>query len=184
MAHAVMATTGQGFLMAFQAGAPHALDRGLEAVAYSYTEMTRLPASMRWEKPQGKRDPIIIDKTWRIRPRGVAVTVGVSTFPTWNGYPSIFASLATGNPVIIKPHPETILPFALFVETARHVLTDAGFEADLVSLAVDTPDASVAKDLVMDPRVGDHRLHGRVLVRRLARRETRHTRSYTRKRPV
>ena len=153
MAHAVMATTGQGFLMAFQAGAPHALDRGLEAVAYSYTEMTRLPASMRWEKPQGKRDPIIIDKTWRIRPRGVAVTVGVSTFPTWNGYPSIFASLATGNPVIIKPHPETILPFALFVETARHVLTDAGFEADLVSLAVDTPDASVAKDLVMDPRV-------------------------------
>ena len=55
--------------------------------------------------------------------------------------------------MIIKPHPETILPFALFVETARHVLTDAGFEADLVSLAVDTPDAPVTKELAMDPRV-------------------------------
>jgi hypothetical protein len=33
MAHAVMQTTGQAFLMAFQAGGPHALDRGLEAVA-------------------------------------------------------------------------------------------------------------------------------------------------------
>ena len=32
MAHAIMHTTGQSFLMAFQAGGPHALDRGLEAV--------------------------------------------------------------------------------------------------------------------------------------------------------
>lgn len=153
MAHAVMATTGQAFLMAFQAGGPHALDRGLEAVAYAYAEMNRLPAAMRWEKPQGKRDPIVVDKTWRIRPRGIAVTVGVSTFPTWNGYPGIFASLATGNPVIIKPHPATILPFALFAETARAVLADAGFSPDLVLLAVDTPDDPVTKDLVMDQRV-------------------------------
>jgi phenylacetic acid degradation protein paaN len=115
--------------------------------------MNRLPAAMRWEKPQGKRDPIVVDKTWRIRPRGVAVTVGVSTFPTWNGYPGIFASLATGNPVIIKPHPATILPFALFVETARAVLADAGFSPDLVQLAVDTPDDPVTKDLVMDKRI-------------------------------
>lgn len=153
MAHAVMATTGQAFLMAFQAGGPHALDRGLEAVAYAYSEMTRLPGQMRWEKPQGKRDPLLIDKTWRIRPRGVAVTVGVSTFPTWNGYPGIFASLATGNPVIVKPHPGTILPFALFVEGARGALGDAGFDPNVVTLAVDTPAAQVAKDLVMDPRV-------------------------------
>ena len=72
-----MHTTGQAFLMAFQAGGPHALDRGLEAVAYGYAEQTRLPGEMRWEKPQGKRDPLVIDKTWRIRPRGVAVTIGV-----------------------------------------------------------------------------------------------------------
>jgi len=155
MAHAVMQTTGQAFLMAFQAGGPHALDRGLEAVAYAYAEMTRLPrGQMRWEKPQGKRDPLQIDKQWRIRPRGVAVTIGVSTFPTWNGYPGIFASLATGNPVIIKPHPATILPLAVFAETARAVLAEAGFDPNTVLLAVDSPDAPIAKDLVMDPAVG------------------------------
>ena len=110
-----MHTTGQSFLMAFQAGGPHALDRALEAVAYAYREQKRLPDPLRWEKPQGSRDPLVIDKRWIIRPRGVAVTIGVSTFPTWNGYPGIFASLATGNPVIVKPHPETILPLALLV---------------------------------------------------------------------
>jgi phenylacetic acid degradation protein paaN len=155
MAHAVMQTTGQAFLMAFQAGGPHALDRGLEAVGYAYTEMTRLPGGqMRWEKPQGKRDPLLIDKQWRIRPRGIAVTIGVSTFPTWNGYPGIFAALATGNPVIVKPHPATILPLALFVETARSVLADAGYDPNTVMLSVDTPDAPIAKDLVMNPAIG------------------------------
>jgi len=153
MAHAVMQTTGQSFLMAFQAGGPHALDRGLEAVAYAYAEMTRIPTAMRWEKPQGKRDPLVIDKTWRIKPRGVAVTIGVSTFPTWNGYPGIFASLATGNPVIVKPHPGTVLPLALFVEVAREVIAEAGFDPNLVTLLVDTPDAPVAKELVADTRV-------------------------------
>jgi phenylacetic acid degradation protein paaN len=154
MAHAVMQTTGQAFLMAFQAGGPHALDRALEAVAYAYAEQTRLPARMRWQKPQGKRDPIVVDKTWRLKPRGVAVTIAVSTFPTWNGYPGIFASLATGNAVIVKPHPATILPLALFVETARAVIGEAGFDKNLVTLAVDTPDEPIAKELVLDPAVG------------------------------
>jgi phenylacetic acid degradation protein paaN len=81
------------------------------------------------------------------------VTIGVSTFPTWNAYPGIFASLATGNAVIIKPHPETILPFALFAETARYVISNAGFDPDLVTLAVDTVEAPVAKELVLDDRV-------------------------------
>ena len=154
MGHAVMATTGQSFLMAFQAGGPHALDRALEAVAYAHAEQMRLPGALRWEKPQGSRPPIEIDKRWIIRPRGVAVTIGVSTFPTWNGYPGIFASLATGNPVIVKPHPETILPLALAVRTSREVLAEAGFDPNVVQLLVDTPDNLVAKDLVMRPEVG------------------------------
>lgn len=153
MGHAVMATTGQSFLMAFQAGGPHALDRALEAIAYTYAEQHRLPAPMTWEKPQGKREPLVIDKEWVIRPRGVAVTIGVSTFPTWNGYPGIFASLAAGNPVIVKPHPATILPFAIMVETARAEFQDAGFDPNLVTLLTDTPGAPVAKDLVMHPAV-------------------------------
>ena len=154
MAHAVMATTGQSFLMAFQAGGPHALDRALEAIAYTYAEQRRVPDALRWEKPQGSRPPLAIDKRWIVRPRGVAVTIGVSTFPTWNGYPGIFASLAAGNPVIVKPHPETILPLALVVRTARKVLAEAGFDRNVAQLLVDTPDAPVAKDLVMLPEIG------------------------------
>ena len=38
-------------------------------------------------------------------PRGVALVVGCNTFPTWNGYPGLFASLVTGNAVVVKPHP-------------------------------------------------------------------------------
>ena len=44
MGNAVMHTTGQAFAMAFQAGGPHAQDRGLEAVATAWAEMTRAPA--------------------------------------------------------------------------------------------------------------------------------------------
>ena len=44
LAHAVMMTTGQGWMMAFQAGAPHAQERGLEAVAYAYREQRFVPA--------------------------------------------------------------------------------------------------------------------------------------------
>lgn len=154
MAHAVMHTTGQSFLMAFQAGGPHALDRALEAVAYTYREIKRLPEPLTWEKPQGSRDPLVIEKSWITRPRGVAVLIGVSTFPTWNGYPGIFASLAAGNPVIVKPHPATILPLALLVRIARTVLTERGLDPNIVQLVVDTPDAPVAKELVMRDEVG------------------------------
>lgn len=153
MAYAVMQTTGQPFLMAFQSGGPHALDRGLEAVAYAYREMTRLPREVRWEKPQGKLEPLVVDKRWRLRARGIAVTVGVSTSPTGSGYPGIFASLVTGNPVVVKPHPATVLPFALFVTTARAVAEEAGFDPNLVTLFVDTPDAPVTMDLVRRPEV-------------------------------
>jgi len=154
MGHAVMHTTGQGFFMAFQAGGPHALDRALEAVAYAYAEQKRLPGDLRWEKPQGSRPPLVIDKRWIVRPRGIAVTIGVSTFPTWNGYPGIFASLAAGNPVIVKPHPETILPLALVVRTAREVFAEAGFSPDVIQLLVDAPGDLVGKDLVMSSEVG------------------------------
>lgn len=155
IANAVTHTTGQGFAMAFQAGGPHAQDRGLEAVAYAVIEMRKVPVSARWEKPQGGgQDPIRLDKSWRIMPRGIAVTVGCATFPTWNGYPGIFASLATGNAVIVKPHPMAILPLAISVKIARDVLAEAGFDADVVQLAPDTPEAPITKELCTHPAVG------------------------------
>ena len=153
MANAVMHTTGQAFMMAFQAGGPHAQDRGLEAVAYAYDEMMRVPGAAEWSKPQGKGEPIVLDKRWRIVPRGVAFVIGCATFPTWNSYPAIFASLATGNSVIVKPHPSAILPLALTVKIAREVIAEAGFDPNVVLLAADEAETPVAKDFVTHPGI-------------------------------
>jgi len=147
LAHAVMHTTGQAFVMAFQAGGPHAQDRGLEAVAYAYDEMSRIPATAYWEKPQGKRDPLRMTKSFRLVPRGVALVIGCNTFPTWNSYPGLFASLATGNPVVVKPHPGAILPLAITVEVCRDVLGAAGFDPNLVCLVAEERHEQVASVL-------------------------------------
>lgn len=153
MAHAVMHTTGQALMMAFQAAGPHAQDRGLEAVAYAWREMKHVPATALWEKPQGKNPPLRMEKRFTIVPRGVALNIACSTFPTWNGYPGLFASLVTGNPVIVKAHPTVILPLAIAVAVARQVLKEAGFDANLVSLLVDDPSAPIAKDVALKPDI-------------------------------
>ena len=153
MAYAVMHTTGQAFMMAFQAGGPHAQDRGLEAVAYAWTELNHVPKTAYWEKPQGKNEPLKLEKRFRIIPRGISAIMGCSTFPTWNAYPGLFASLATGNAVIVKPHPGAILPLALTVETARTVLTEAGFDPNIVTLVVHDRDDNVPQTLALRPEV-------------------------------
>ena len=154
IANAVMHTTGQGFMMAFQAGGPHAQDRGLEAVAYAYAEMERTPRNATWTKQVSKTEFITLDKTYRIVPRGVSVNVGCSTFPTWNGYPGLFASLATGNAVVVKPHPGAVMPLAITVDVCREVLTEAGFDPNLVTLACDSIEAPNTAELVTHPSVG------------------------------
>ncbi|MFF4080734.1 phenylacetic acid degradation protein PaaN [Streptomyces sp. NPDC001777] len=151
--HAVMHTSGQAFMMAFQAGGPHAQDRGLEAVAYAYEEQLRTPGSADWSKPQGKRDPLQLHKSFTAAPRGVSLLIGCNTFPTWNGYPGLFASLATGNPVLVKPHPRAVLPLALTVQLAREVLTEAGFDPNLVALATERPGEGIAKTLALRPEI-------------------------------
>jgi len=153
MAQAVMHTTGQGWAMAFQAGGPHAQDRGLEAVAYAMEELSRIPGAARWVKQAGK-EQLVLDKSFRAVPRGIGLVIGCATFPTWNGYPGIFASLATGNAVIVKPHPAAILPLALTARTARAVLADAGFDPDVVQLAPDTAEAPLAADLATHGAIG------------------------------
>ena len=153
IAHAVMHTTGQAFMMAFQAGGPHAQDRGLEAVAYAWDEMRRIPAQATWEKPQGKNEPLRMHKRFRVVPRGIGLVIGVSTFPTWNGYPGLFASLATGNAVIVKPHPGAILPLALSVRIARDVLRDGGFDPNVVTLFAHDAGDDSAQTLALRPEV-------------------------------
>ncbi|MEV6635308.1 phenylacetic acid degradation protein PaaN [Actinoplanes sp. NPDC051470] len=152
-AQAVQHTTGQAFVMAFQAGGPHAQDRGLEAVAAALDATTRGPAEASWSKPQRGGEPLRMTKTATVSGRGVALVIGCNTFPTWNSYPGLFASLVTGNPVIVKPHPGAVLPLALTVLIAREVLAEAGQSPDLVSLAAEAPGDGIAATLATHPDV-------------------------------
>ena len=151
MANAVMHTSGQPFVMSFQAGGPHAQDRALEAIVGGLVEQERVPASVVWEKPgrdrEGNPAPTRMQKDYRIVPRGLALVIGCNTFPTWNSYPGLFASLVTGNPVIVKPHPRAALPLAVSVEAARSVLREAGFDPALVQLAAEADGEGLAKTL-------------------------------------
>jgi phenylacetic acid degradation protein paaN len=153
IAHAVMHTTGQAFVMSFQAGGAHAQDRGLEAVAYAWDEMRRIPAKAYWEKPQGKSEPLKMEKRYAIVPRGIGLVIGCNTFPTWNGYPGMFASLATGNAVIVKPHPNAILPLAITVQITREVLAEAGFDPNVVTMVAHPAGDDTAQKLALRPEV-------------------------------
>ena len=152
IANAVMHTSGQPFVMSFQAAGPHAQDRAFESIIAALVEQERVPPSVVWEKP-GKDAPIRMRKDYRIVPRGIALVIGCNTFPTWNSYPGLFASLATGNPVIVKPHPRAVLPLAITVEVARKVLRDNGFDSALVQLAAESDDEGLAKTLAERPEV-------------------------------
>lgn len=152
--YSVMHTTGQAFMMAFQAGGPHAQDRALEAVVYAWDQLRRIPADAHWEKPQGKNPPLAMHKRYTVVPRGTGLVLGCCTFPTWNGYPGLFADLATGNTVIVKPHPGAILPLALTVRIARDVLREAGIDPNVVTLLATEPnDGALVQDLALRPEI-------------------------------
>ncbi|GAA0510308.1 oxidoreductase [Paractinoplanes deccanensis] len=153
LAHAVQHTTGQAFVMAFQAGGPHAQDRALEAVAVALAATTRIPVTTEWSKPQRGGDPLRLAKTSTVVGRGVGLVIGCNTFPTWNSYPGLFASLVTGNPVIVKPHPGAVLPLAITVQICREVLAEAGLSPDLVTLAVEERGDGIAATLATHPDV-------------------------------
>lgn len=146
IAYATMHTTGQGYMMAFQASGPHAADRALEAIAAGYEELSRFPAAALWEKPMGKFN-LQINKEWRAVPKGISVVIGCSTFPTWNSVTGIYGSLITGNPVIVKPHPGAILPIAIFVAEIQNVLVENNLDPNTCQLAVDTFDKMITKEL-------------------------------------
>ncbi|MEJ2604326.1 MAG: aldehyde dehydrogenase family protein [Gammaproteobacteria bacterium] len=122
-AHATVHTAGQSFIMAF-AG---------------------------WERRFGAGPETRLEKRYRIMPRGVGVVITCATFPQWNGYPAIMANLATGNGVIVKPHPRTTLPVALFVRTLREVLAETGHDPNLVIMAADTEVAPNTLEFIRHP---------------------------------
>ena len=146
MAYATMHTTGQGFIMAFQASGAHSCDRALEAIAMGFSEIKRLPEQIKWDKWVGS-NAIPVRKTWKPVPRGISLVIGCSTFPVWNSMPGIFGSLITGNSVIVKPHPKAVLPIAIVVAELRQLFKEAGLKPDTIQLAVDTTAEPITKQL-------------------------------------
>lgn len=151
IAQAVMHTAGQSENMAYAGSGVNALDRGIEALVYAEQAMRSVTPHGQWTRRFGKVD-IALEKTWRLVPRGVAVCFACASFPTWNAWPSMLASLATGNPVVVKPHPATVLPMAITVAVCRQVLQAAGFDPNLVTMALDTQAEPIGKRLVKHPR--------------------------------
>lgn len=152
IAYGTMHTTGQWFMMAFQASGPHAADRALEAIAAGYEELQRFPAKALWDKPMGKYN-IQLNKEWRAVPKGISLVIGCSTFPTWNSVTGIYGSLMTGNPVIVKPHPGSILPIAIVVAEIQRVLVENNLDPNICQLAPDTFDKMITKELAEHPAV-------------------------------
>ncbi|MFN7311925.1 MAG: phenylacetic acid degradation protein PaaN [Bacteroidota bacterium] len=146
IAYATMHTTGQGYMMAFQASGPHSNDRALEAIATGYAELNRIPHKAQWVKPMGKFD-LTLSKTWKAQPKGLGLVIGCSTFPVWNTFPGLYANLITGNATIVKPHPKSILPIAIAVAEIQKVLLEQGFDPCTVQLAADEIDQPITKKL-------------------------------------
>lgn len=146
IALATMHTTGQSFMMSFQASGPHACDRAMEAIALGYKELKNYPIETEWEKPMGKFN-IKVKKNWRAIGKGTSLVIGCSTFPIWNTVPGLYASLITGNPVIVKPHPGAILPIAIVVAELQKALKEKGFDELMVQFATDTIDNPITKQL-------------------------------------
>ncbi|MFE9462524.1 aldehyde dehydrogenase family protein [Streptomyces virginiae] len=156
LALAVHHTTGQPPQAAFRSAGPRAQDRALEAVALAFAESERVPADLSWESghgTQGSGQPSPMRGTSTLVPRGVSLLIGCPDYPLWNGYPGLFASLVTGNPVIVAPHPRSVLPLAITVRVARQVLAEDGLPPDIVTLAVAAPAERLHERLATDPEV-------------------------------
>ncbi len=152
IAYATMHTTGQSFMMSFQASGPHANDRALEVLSMAYHELNRFPSDVTWVKNMGKFD-LTLQKNYKAIPKGIALVIGCSTFPTWNTVPGLFGSLMSGNASIVKPHPKSVLPIAIVVAEMQKALIVAGLPASVVQLGVDTLDHPITKELAEDTAV-------------------------------
>lgn len=152
MAYATMHTTGQSFLMSFQASGPHACDRALEVISTGLEQLTYYPQNVEWKKNMGKFD-LVLNKNFKAIPKGVGLVIGCSTFPTWNTVPGLYADLITGNSAIVKPHPKAVYPIAIFIEEMRKVFIAHNIDPNVVQLAIDSNAEPITKLLAEDPAI-------------------------------
>jgi len=145
LAYATMHTTGQSFMMSFQASGPHAADRALEAMVASYLELSTYPEKVDWIKDFGKFE-LSIKKDFIPISKGIGLVIGCSTFPTWNSVTAIYANLMCGNSVIVKPHPASVLPMAIVVSEIKKAATSFSINEDIIQMATDTLDEPITKE--------------------------------------
>ena len=93
-----------------------------------------------------------MEKTFTVVPRGIGLVIGCSTFPTWNSYPGLFASLATGNAVVVKPHPAAVCRWRSPSRSPVTCCRD-GLLANLVTLVAENPGGTVASELAVRSEV-------------------------------
>ncbi|MEZ4320942.1 MAG: phenylacetic acid degradation protein PaaN [Myxococcota bacterium] len=177
-AWATFHTAGQGFMMAFAGSGANSLDRGLEGIAYAWKALSDLPESATFVRAFG-HGPVRLEKRYRAVPRGLAAVITCASYPAWNALPALFANLATGNPVVLKPHPTCILPMAMVVQTARRVLEAHGHPPDVVTLLADTEEAPITKALVLHPDIAIVDFTGSQEFGRWIEENARHKRVYT-----
>lgn len=151
--YATQHTTGQGFVMSFQASGPHSFDRALEAVATGVHALESFVTEQEWTKPMGKMN-VVLKKRFHVRPKGVNVTIGCSTFPVWNTLPGMFASLITGAATIAKAHTKVVYPIAIVVASMQHTLARLGLDPHLVQLACGAHEHRITHDLLENPLLG------------------------------
>ncbi len=147
-----MHTTGQGFIMAFQASGPHAFDRALEAIASGFMAVDAFAESAQWTKPMGKMQ-VDLKKEYHVRPKGINLTIGCSTFPIWNSFPGMFASLITGNVTIAKSHPSAILPIAICIRSFQETLASLGINPHIIQIAVDSKESPITVSLAENSEI-------------------------------
>lgn len=146
IAYATMHTTGQSYMMSFQASGPHANDRALEAIAMGYAELTRFVHETDWVKSMGKFD-LTIKKNFKPMPKGLGLVIGCSTFPVWNTVPGLYACLVSGSACIVKPHAKAVLPIAIVIEELQKVFKENGIDSNTVQMAIDSMSAPITKEL-------------------------------------
>jgi phenylacetic acid degradation protein paaN len=151
IASAVRHTSGQPFGVAFSSSVAGTLDRSLEALAWSWQEQSGVAPTALWVCPDdGVRG---MEKTYTVIPRGTSLVIGSDVFPTWNAWPALFASLVAGNRVVVQPSPSAVLPLAITVQVCQEVLAEAGFDVDLVTLAVGDRADHLHERLAVRPEV-------------------------------
>ena len=95
-----------------------------------------------------------MEKTYTVVPRGSRWSSAATRSRPGTPTPGCSRRLATGNAVVVKPHPAAILPLAITVAIAREVLAEAGFARDLVTLVGrGAPGGRVAAELAIRPEV-------------------------------